>query len=48
MLLREVVGSFDDVEIVVRTVLAQLFHQLAEAGYRQNIRRDLLTQRRHV
>ncbi len=47
MLLGKFVGSFDEVEIVVGTVLAELLHQLAEAGYREHVGRDLLTQRRH-
>jgi len=45
--LGEFVGSFNEVEIVVGTVLAQLFHQLAEAGDREHVGRDLFAQRRH-
>ena len=48
VLLGEFVGSFDQVEVVVGTVLAELFHQLAEAGHREHVGRNLLTQRRHV
>ena len=47
MLLGKFVGFLDEVEVVVGTVLAQLPHQLAEAGYREHVGRDLLTQRRH-
>ena len=47
VLLGEFVGFLDEVEIVVGTVLAQLLHQLAEAGHREHVGRDLLTQRRH-
>ena len=47
VLLREVVGFLDQLEIVVRPVLTELFHELAEAGNREHVGRDLLTQRRH-
>ena len=47
VLLGEFVGLLDQVEVVVGTVLAQLPHQLAEAGHRQHVGRDLLAQRRH-
>ncbi len=47
VLLGEFVGSLDQVEVVVGTVLAQLPHQLAEAGHREHVGRNLLTQRRH-
>ena len=45
--LGELVGALDEVEIVVGTVLAQLPHQLAEAGNREHVGRDLFPQRRH-
>ncbi len=48
MFLGKFVGFFYEIEIVVGTVLAQLLHQLAEAGHREHVGRDLLTQRRHV
>ena len=44
---RELVGTAYDVQIVVRTVLPGDFEQVSKPGYRQNIRRDLLPQRRH-
>ena len=47
VLLGELVGFLDQIEIVVGTVLAQLPHQLAEAGDREHAGRDLFTQRRH-
>ncbi len=47
MLLGKFVGFLDEVEVVVGTVLAQLPHQLAEAGHREHVGRDLFTQRRH-
>jgi hypothetical protein len=47
MLLGEFVGSFDEVEVVVGTVLAQLFHELAEAGHREHVGLNLFPQRRH-
>ena len=47
VLLREFVGFLDQVEVVVGTVLAQLPHQLAEAGNRKHVGLDLFTQRRH-
>ena len=45
MLLGKFVGFLDEFEIVIRTILAQLSHQLAEASYREHIGRELLTQR---
>ena len=45
--LGEFVGFLDEVEVVVGTVLAQLPHQLAEAGGREHVGRNLFTQRRH-
>ena len=48
VLLGKFVGFFYEIEVVVGTVLAQLLHQLAEAGHREHVGRDLLTQRRHV
>jgi len=47
MLLGEFVGFFYEIEVVVGTVLAELFHQLAEAGYGEYVGCDLLAQRRH-
>ncbi len=47
MFLGELVGLLDQVEVVVGPVLAELLHQLAEAGHREHVGRDLLTQRRH-
>src|ERR1019366_5331839 len=47
VLLGEFVGFLDQFEGVVGTVLAQLPHQLAEAGDREHVGRNLLTQRRH-
>lgn len=47
VLLGEFVGFFYEVEIVVGTVLAELFHELAEAGYGEYVGCDLLAQRRH-
>ena len=47
MFLGKFVGFFYEIEIVIGTVLAQLLHQLAEAGHREHVGRDLLTQRRH-
>src|SRR6266536_800951 len=45
--LGEFVGFLDQVEVVVGPVFAQLPHQLAEAGHREHVGRDLFTQRRH-
>jgi hypothetical protein len=47
VLLGKIVGFLNQLEIVVGTVLAELFHELAEAGHREHVGRDLLTQRRH-
>jgi hypothetical protein len=47
VLLREFVGFLYEVEIVVGTVLAELFHELAEAGDGKYVGCDLLAQRRH-
>ena len=47
MLLGKFVGFLDDGEVVVGTVLAQLPHQLAEAGHGENVGLDLFPQRRH-
>ena len=48
VLLGKFVGFLDQGEVVVGTVPAQLPHQLAEAGHREHVGRDLLTQRCHV
>jgi hypothetical protein len=47
VLLGKIVGFLDEVEILAGAVLAELPHELAKAGHRENIRRDLFTQRRH-
>ena len=44
---RELVGAAYDIQIVVGTVLPDDFEQFSKPGHRQNIRRDLLPQRRH-
>ena len=44
---RELVGAAYHVQIVVRTVLPGDSEQVSKPGHRQNIRRDLLPQRRH-
>ena len=47
MLQGKFVGFFDEGEIVVGPVGADLAQQIAKAGDRQNIGRDLLAQSRH-
>jgi len=45
--LGELVGFADDLEVVVRTVLLDPLHEVAEPRYREDVGRDLLAQSRH-